>query len=254
MQLSQTNPSPLEAKLHKLILDHLSRLEVYNLRKGRAKSEIIADLSQDPLYSIFGLDTPEYVAALLSGGTVTSIHRKLGDLYEQCVQLIITHQLNLPLNSPRYSAQIASGDRVANRALDVFIPFESVETAVKSKLVEIGTREIAVITRNAKIEVVGFGFEVRHCYQSADSKRIQADEAMARHLLLSGILPFMLIFCNQSNRQIITRYIGTWLVKEGNASYQFLDEIAGFKLYNFLVEHKNEYREMVRKALQRITE
>ena len=48
--------------------------------------------------------------------------------------------------------------------------------------------------------------EVRHCYQTGDSKRTQADEAMARHLLVSGILPIMPLFCNQSNPGIIQRY------------------------------------------------
>ena len=49
------------------------------------------------------------------------------------------------------------------------------------------------------MNLVGVGMEVRHCYQTGDSKRTQADEAMARHFLVSGILPIMPLFCNQSN-------------------------------------------------------
>ncbi len=102
------------------------------------------------------------------------------------------------------------------------------------------------------MQIAGIGFEVRHCYQSADSKRIQADEAMARYLLLSGYLLMMLVFCNQSNRGIISRHAGTWIVKEGMAAYETLFRISGFDFYNFLLMHRDEYREIVRKALRRI--
>lgn len=119
-------------------------------------------------------------------------------------------------------------------------------------MVRFGQRELHSITKAPQVRIVGLGFEVRHCYQSADSKRAQADDAMGRYLWLSGYLPVMLIFCNQSNRQIITRYTGIWLVKEGIHAYTVLAELTGFDFYQFLLAHQDQYRETVRRALQRI--
>jgi hypothetical protein len=59
------------------------------------------------------------------------------------------------------------------------------------------------------------GMEVRHGYPTRDSNRTQEDEAMARLILFSGILPLMPLFCDQSNPEIIRRYKTVWLVKEG---------------------------------------
>jgi len=243
----------LLADLHAIILDHLSRLETYTIRKGRAKDEIIAEFQKDPLYSIFGLDSPEYVAAILGGGTITSIHRKIGDLYEQCVHTIIVHQLGLPA-APRFTAAIVSGDVEQKRTIDVYIPFDALGAKIRVRLEEIATREVLSITATPKVQLIGMGFEVRHCYQSADSKRVQADEAMARYLMFSGVLPVMLVFCNQSNRQVMTRYRGTWMLKEGMASYHFLEEITAFSFYEFLLAHKDQYRDIVRRALRRVSE
>lgn len=252
-ELPQKEALSIEGKLHNTILGNLARLDSYTMKKGRARDQIIAEFKLDPLYSVFGLDSPEYISAIL-GGTVTSIHRKLGDLYEQCVQLLISLYFGIALNQIRYSAQIASGSTIETRTIDAYVSFEYLDNSIKKKMLEISSREIAQITSKPKIEVIGMGFEVRHCYQSADSKRIQADEAMARHLLLSGIIPIMLVFCNQSNRQIISRYTGTWLVKEGLNAYQFLAEVTEFKFYEFLVSNKTQYAEIVRQALQRIVQ
>jgi hypothetical protein len=250
-------PDPLEmlpSRLHGRILGHLSRLDTYTMKKGRAKEEIVTEFQRDPLYSLFGLDTPEYVGAILAGGTITSIHRKIGDLYEESVRLIIRHMLGLPADLPRFAATITSGDVDEHRTIDAHIPFSEVTPDTRERLQSLAESEVLSITRAPKIEIIAMGFEVRHCYQSADSKRIQADEAMARFLLLSGYPPVMLIFCQQSNRQIIARYTGTWLVKEGMQAYQTLAEMSGFDFYNFLLSNKDEYREIVRKALQRITQ
>lgn len=241
----------LRNELHSRILSHLSKLEAYSIKKGRTREEVGQEFEQDPLYSIFGLDTPEYVGAILAGGTVTSIHRKIGDLYEDCIRAIFRQKIGLPHDLPRYSTLISSGDTQEHRTIDAHIPFDQVSDGVRECLSQVAEREVHAITHTPRVQVVGMGFEVRHCYQSADSKRIQADEAMARHLLLSGYLPVMLIFCNQSNRGIIQRYTGTWLVKEGRAAYEYLRDITGFDFYQFLLMHKDEYREIVRKALQR---
>jgi len=82
--LTYTMSGELQAALKTIILSHLGRLERYEPGHGRGTIKLTASelrnaFSQDPVYSIFGLDSGEYIAAALAGGTVTSIHRKLGD-------------------------------------------------------------------------------------------------------------------------------------------------------------------------------
>ena len=96
--------------------------------------------------------------------------------------------------------------------------------------------------------------EVRHCYQTGDSKRTQADEAMARNLLVSGILPIMPLFCNQSNPVIISRYRSVWVVKQGMESYDLVKEFSGFDFYDFMVRNKKYFRSPVLQLLRSLTQ
>lgn len=104
------------------------------------------------------------------------------------------------------------------------------------------------------MEITAIGFEVRHCYQSADAKRVQADEAMARHCIVSGILPVMLILCAQSNRSVIGRYRSLWIVTEGFESYELVKTQTDFDFYTFLLAHREEFRQPVVRMLNRLRE
>ena len=194
----------LEERLYGLIMGHLAKLADYvpgPIKKaGGTKVDLLKAYSKDPLFRIFGLDSPEYVAATLGGGTVTSIHRKLGDIYEDCVRAVFQHTLGLTPKQLTYAAKIMSGTTVENRAADVYIRFDDVASAKRRKAIrDACDSELRVLADDPKIELIGVGMEVRHCYQTGDSKRAQADEAMARHLLVAGILPLMPLFCNQSS-------------------------------------------------------
>jgi hypothetical protein len=95
--------------------------------------------------------------------------------------------------------------------------------------------------------------EIRHCYQTGDSKRTQADEAMARHLLLSGILPIMPLFCNQSNPGIVSRYRSVWVVKEGMEAYDAIQVLSGYDFYDFLRRNRRDLRKPVIELLRSLT-
>ena len=95
--------------------------------------------------------------------------------------------------------------------------------------------------------------EVRHCYATGDSKRTQADEAMARHLLVSGILPVMPLFCNQSNRGIVARYQSVWVIKQGMDSYDMVKYMSGYDFYDFLLRNKDDFREPVLALLRSLS-
>ena len=95
--------------------------------------------------------------------------------------------------------------------------------------------------------------EIRHCYQTGDSKRTQADEAMARHLLLSGILPVMPLFCNQSNPGIVSRYRSVWVIKEGSDAYGVVRIFSGFDFYNFLRRNRDDFRSPIIELLRSLS-
>jgi hypothetical protein len=226
----------LEQILFDKILDHLSKIKDYvpgPIKKvGGAKAKLVERYTKDPLYCIFGLDSLEYIAATLSGGTVTSIHRKLGDIYEDTVATIFVHRLGLSYEDVSYSASISSGDAVEERSADTYLQFDKLNHEDRTRIEQWCEAELLKHTSSPTIRLVGIGMEVRHCYATGDSKRAQADEAMGRHFLLSGILPVIPFFCNQSNPSIIRRYRqrSIWVIKEGIESYQCVQALSGFDI------------------------
>ncbi len=248
----------LDQSLYDLILAHLAKLKDYvpgPVRKaGGAKEQLLERYRADPLYSIFGLDSPEYAAATLGGGTITSIHRKLGDIYEQAANTIFAHVLALEPSDLKYVARITSGEVDETRSADVYIEFARVKDKARRGLIERHcARELSKLTKKPRLTLIGVGMEVRHCYQTGDSKRTQADEAMARHLLVSGILPVMPLFCAQSNPGVIARYRSVWVVKEGAESYGLVKALSGYDFYDFLVRNREEFRKPVIQMLRGLT-
>lgn len=99
-----------------------------------------------------------------------------------------------------------SGDKEENRSADAYLQFNRLPKDARKRIESYCKKELKRLTPDPKVKLVGVGMEVRHCYQTGDSKRTQADEAMARHFYVSGILPIMPLFCNQSNPSIVRRY------------------------------------------------
>ena len=250
--LKKKDKAALDSKLHSIIISHLTKIDEYVYKGQQRKQEISVSFENDPLYSIFGLNSPEYIAAALSGGIITSIHRKIGDAYEECVREIVAANFSLTHDQISYSAPIASGTATMERSLDCLLRLSDCGTKAKSRVLALAQQEINQLTQTPRITIAGIGFEIRHCYQSADSKRAQADEAMARHLLVSGFVPIMLVFCNQSNQSILHRYRATWIVKEGMDSYNLVRQLTGYDYYGFLNRHKADFQPIVRRALRKM--
>ncbi len=249
--------SPLEQTLFDITLQHLAKLDSYIpgpvKKAGKAKHALLRRFEQDPVFSIFGLDSAEYIAAALSGGTITSIHRKLGDVYEDSVATIFAHALCLPAESIHYSATIVVDDEPETRSIDAYLQFDQLADQIRPRVEACCQAELSKLTARPQVRLVGAGLEVRHCYQTGDSKRSRADLSMARHLLVSGILPLIPFFCNQSNRSVVSRYAGVWVVKEGMGSYELIRELSGFDYYDFLRRNKGLFRQPVIKVLRNLT-
>lgn len=241
----------LDQILFDKIMDHLAKIKDYVpgpvKKAGGAKDKLVERYAQDPLYSIFGLDSVEYIAATLSGGTVTSIHRKLGDIYEDTVTTIFVHQLGLSYEDVSYSASITSGDATEDRSADAYLQFDRLRPDDRTRIEQWCQEELLKLTSSPRITLIGVGMEVRHCYATGDSKRAQADEAMGRHFLLSGVLPVIPFFCNQSNPSIIRRYKqrSIWVIKEGIESYNSIRSLSGFDMYDFMRRNREDFRKPV---------
>ena len=205
------------------------------------------------MFSIFGFDSSEYLGATLAGGTATSIHRKLGDIYEACIKMIFMKALNLSVTEVTYSTIIRSGDTEEDRSADAYLQFDKLDRAARQRVCAYCQAEVAKLTSDPKIKLIGVGMEVRHCYQTGDSKRTQADEALARHFLLSGIPPVMPLFCNQSNPGIVSRYRSVWIIKEGMESYGLVKTFSGFDFYDFLKRNRKDFRKPVIDLLRSLT-
>lgn len=236
---------PLDETLYSLTLTHLGKLPEYVpgpvKKAGGTKERLQQRYARDPLYSIFGLDSPEYLAATLAGGTITSIHRKIGDIYEAAVKAVFMHQLSLTAEQLVYRADVQGETRSA----DVYLEFDQLEQQPRRRISTYCKNELTQLTKKPQLTLLGVGMEVRHCYQTGDSKRTQADEAMARHLLVSGVLPMMPLFCNQSNPTIINRYRTVWIIKEGMESYNMVKRFSDYDFYDFLVRNKEDFRKPV---------
>ena len=117
----------LEQALYALTMEHLAKLAKYipgPVKKKGTRDQLLAAYQQDPVYSIFGLDSLEYLGATLAGGTATSIHRKLGDIYEACVKTIFMRALHLSPTDVTYRTIIRSGDAEEDRSADAYLQLD----------------------------------------------------------------------------------------------------------------------------------
>ncbi len=241
--------SAFDQVMYELVMEHLGKLATYVpgpiKNAGGEKSKLLERYREDPLFSVFGLDTPEYLGATLAGGSVTSLHRKLGDIYEACVRAIFVECLEQLPEDVSYQATIRSGDEPETRSVDAYLQFDKLPRAARKRVQRWCQAELNQLAAQPRIDLIGVGFEVRHCYQTGDHKRTQADEAMARHLLVSGILPVMPLFCNQSNPSIIRRYRSVWVTKQGMESYDLIREFSGYDFFDFLSRNRDDFRRIV---------
>lgn len=175
-------------------------------------------IARDPAFGVLGLDDERYIIARVGGNLVTSLHRKLGDMYEALFGYLLKESFGLNESDLHFSVQVQIGDRIQVRSTDGLIRRDKFNQNIPE----------------AWIEYEGIGFEIRSCYQIGDSKRIQADYDMSLALKSYQILPVMLVFCNTSLRSPLARLSKSWELYEGINSFNLVQLITGFDLYSFL--------------------
>ena len=218
----------INTKLRAVIQENLSVVldyDPYERFEGvETREDFCALLKNDPAFVPFFLDHPKYVAARIGGNLITSLHRKLGDLYEELFQVLLKEKLNVPESDLKYAVEIRINQETQRRSTDGLIRFADYSNTEQTRLSQL-----------ARIEgVLGMAFEVRSCYQIGDSKRIQADRDLALSLKGNQIEPIMLIFCITSLSSPVRRLSNYWNIYEGENAFDFVCELTQFDLYEFL--------------------
>ncbi|MBN2566480.1 type I restriction endonuclease [Candidatus Woesearchaeota archaeon] len=235
----------LKQLLLEVVKKHLNVVKSYDpyyrFPSMNTKEDFIQAMKDDPAFMNFNLDTRKYTTARFGGNLITSLHRKLGDLYEECVATILKEKVpGVSEQDAHWSVRIIIDDREQVRSTDGAIFLDKLEGTTKTLIEGIINRLKQTNPIYADKDFQGLAFEVRSCYQIGDSKRIQADEHMAKKLLSIDILPIMLVFCNTSLRSPVARLKHTWSLHEGNDSFDLFKEITNFDLFGFLEENKEE--------------
>ena len=240
-----TTPTvPDSATLLNLIEYHLSRVVKFDPYKRFPDIQDHASfanmISQDPAFAPFGLADERYIIARIGGNLITSLHRKIGDLYEDIFHYLLKCRFNLSDEAFKFSVEVAIGDRIQTRSTDGVVPSESL-TNVTLPLLDDSWRATD-----------GLAFEVRSCYQIGDSKRIQADWDMALMLKATNLTPVMLIFCNTSLRSPVTRLGSSWNLFEGEETFDFVSDLTQFNLKEFMAQNQPYLTRLIQDALSNL--
>ena len=222
-----------ENELLDLAINNIRKVLEFNPYKSykgvNNREEFQQVIANDPAFGVSRLDDERYIIARVGGNLVTSLHRKLGDMYEALFGYLLQKSFNLKENELYFSVEVNIGERTQIRSTDGLIRRDKFNVRVPKTW----------------MEYEGVGFEVRSCYQIGDSKRIQADYDMSLALRSSKILPIMLVFCNTSLRSPLNRLSKSWSLYEGKESFDLAKVITGFDLYDFLNNNSQILRQEV---------
>ncbi len=217
-----------EKKLLDIAISHLSKVKEFDGYKKfsgvSCRDDFKKMMSNDPAFSALGLDDDRYIVARIGGNLITSLHRKIGDMYEGIFGYLLQEIYKIPHEDLHYSVPVKIGDRMQERSTDGLLRQEYMTDKFPPEW----------------LRHDGVGFELRSCYQIGDSKRIQADYDMALALKDRNIHPVMLIFCTTSLQSPVARLTKSWELHEGMNAFNVINTITEFDLYAFLQDHRDE--------------
>lgn len=233
-----------ESRLIEISLRHLSMVQNYNPYTNfdgvTTKSEFLEVIGNDPAFANVGFASEKYVTARIGGNLITSLHRKLGDMYEELFQYMLKETYSVDESDFRFSVEVAIGERSQLRSTDGLLR--------KNKFRELDVPSLQANWENSE----GIAFEIRSCYQIGDSKRIQADWDMALALKERGIIPVMLITCATSLRSPVARLKRSWNLYEGLDAFKFIKELMKFDLLRFMERNRAVLSEPVKDLMSKL--
>jgi hypothetical protein len=231
----------IKSRLRKIIIESLSKVlefDPYERFGGvTSKEHFISLIKTDPAFAPFFLHNPKYATARVGGNLITSLHRKLGDMYEEMFKVLLEDKLDVPTKDLEFSIELNVDGKLQERSTDGLIRFSHLSADSKKGLYALFGIE----------EQIGVAFEVRSCYQIGDSKRIQADRDMALTLQNSNIKPVMLIFCATSLTSPVKRLSKYWNVFQGKETFRVVNELTGFDLHEYLIEESETIEPLMKR-------
>lgn len=223
---------------------HLALIAAYNPYRNfqgvKDRAEFSKLISNDPAFTAFGFDDDRYAMARIGGNLITSLHRKIGDMYEDVFGYLLQCRFDLSADDLVFSVDVPIGNRIQQRSTDGLIPRDVLRRS-----------NLPMLPRDWK-KGDGLAFEVRSCYQIGDSKRIQADWDMALALKAQKIIPVMLVFCSTSLKSPVLRLRQSWCLFEGQQTFEFIAALTGFDLYGFMQENRDHFRKPIMAAFARL--
>lgn len=224
--------------------NHLGMIANYNPYRNfsgiKTRKAFSALIEKDPAFSSFGFGDERYAIARIGGNLITSLHRKVGDLYEEMFAYLLQCRFGLRAEQLSFSVEVPIGSRVQDRSTDGYLRRGSLGGVVLPML------------PSGWEKMEGMAFEVRSCYQIGDSKRIQADWDMALALTAKKILPVMLIFCSTSLKSPVIRLRQSWCLFEGEKTFEFVKALTGFDLRAFMQENRVRFSKPIEDALAKL--
>lgn len=219
-----------ESKLIEIAVRNLQTVKNYNPYANfgdvSSKSDFIKVIENDPAFANVGFATEKYVIARIGGNLITSLHRKLGDMYEEMFQYLLREKFSIDDEDLHYSVNVEIGDRIQVRSTDGLLR----ENEFKNLNLPLLNDDISTSK--------GIAFEIRSCYQIGDSKRIQADWDMALALRAKNLIPVMLITCATSLKSPVIRLRKSWNLFEGVETFAFIHQLTDFDLLDFMKRNK----------------
>lgn len=217
----------------------------------------------DPFYSWYGLDHPMMYTAHRAAGGMTSVYRQIGIGVERLFRAILQDRFGLSAAESQWSYKMTSpGGKMRTLTLDGRIELAALQNAADRERVknwmDTVAQNLGVATEIRRM-LKGVVFEVRQGYKSKDAKRQNADIANASMAYTSAYIPCLVVFSNQIDEAIVTRYRNEqWVILTGavtesspvESTYAFVRDVLGFDLAGFFTRNSTALKREVERILQ----
>jgi len=196
---------------------------------------------------------------------MTSIYRQIGIGCERLLQQILQDSFGLTKEDVAWSYEVqGDGSRRRRLALDGRLELAAIgdraaRDRVRGWMADIGDR-LQMLPRILN-SLTGVVFEARQGYKSKDSKRQNADIANASNACVRGYLPCVLVFSDQMDDDVLTRYRhAKWAVLTGTlgaddaltSTYDFMRDVIGYDLEGFFQRNSDALRTKVAEVLNHL--
>ncbi len=109
---------------------HLGLIAKYNPYRNFAgvkdRKAFAALIAKDPAFSSFGFGDDRYVVARIGGNLITSLHRKIGDMYEEMFRYLLECRFDLSAADLSFKVDVEIGSRTQTRSTDGLLPKECI--------------------------------------------------------------------------------------------------------------------------------